>query len=257
MSNAPVFYFLIQVRFNRVTQMYQHVPALQEALRRQGFADFNEETQFEIAFQQTSESHPGIQESQKKRWLFNDMEKSAGFVLLEDALVYHTTAYSSFGDAKAAILRVLELLHQSLGLNFVQRVGVRYLDCVAADQPGDFAQMLHPGLLGLHGELPGRIRHGYFETVSSLEGLTLVLKNFMSPDSLTLPPDLQGLALTLPEALMRPGRPRVVMDSDCFTERRFAFDIDGIESQLDTLHGHLLDLFKLATTESARQEWQL
>ncbi len=91
-AKPPVFYFLMQVRFNRITQMRQHVSAFQEVLRQDGFADFNEEFQLEVAWQQGGNAQPSIQEARRERWIFSDMDRRSGFVLLDDALVFHTTA---------------------------------------------------------------------------------------------------------------------------------------------------------------------
>lgn len=256
-AKPPVFYFLIQVRFNRVTQMQQHVPAFQEALRRAGFADFNEEVQLEVAWQHGANAQPGIQEAHRKRWLFSDMDRQSGFVLLDDALVFHTTAYTSFSECKATMLRTLAQLDAEVGLNFVQRVGMRYLDQVPVDDLSDLGELFHPGLLGLAGDLAGNLRHSFSETVSVVDGLTLVLKSFVSPSGFMLPPDLQGITLALPDELVNNRSPQVVMDSDCYAEKRFAFEMAAIEEHFDKLHDKLLSIFERATTERGRRLWQV
>ena len=256
-TKPPVFYFLIQVRFNRVTQMQQHVPAFQEALRRDGFADFSEEAQVEIAWQHGGDGQQAVQETHRKRWLFSDMDRKAGFVLLEDALVFHTTAFTCFSECKALVLKALAKLDAELDLNFVQRVGMRYLDQVAVENLQGLNTLLHPGLLGLTGDVSGELRHAYSETVSVVDGLTLVLKSFVSPGGFMLPPDLQGNALVFPKELVQNASPQVVMDSDCYVEKRFAFEMDAISEHLDRLHEQLLSLFERVTTPQARQLWQL
>lgn len=256
-AKPPVFYFLTQVRFNRVTQMEQYVPAFQEALRRDGFADFNEEVQLEVAWQQSGSAQPEIQQLHRKRWLFNDMNKQSGFVLQDDALVFHTTAYTCFSDCKAAVMGALQKLDAEVGLNFTQRVGMRYLDRVLVADFSQLNDLLHPGLLGLAGDVTGNLRHSFSETVSVVDGLTLVLKSFVSPSGLMLPPDLQGITLALPDEFVGNRSPQVVIDSDCYVEKRFAFEMATIEEHLDRLHDQLLGLFEQATTQEARQLWQV
>lgn len=254
----PVFYFLIQVRFNRITQMQEHVPAFQELLRREGFADFNEETQTEVSLQQIPNAQPSVQQTLRKRWLFSDMERRTGFVLLDDALVYHTTAYTRFSECMAAMLRVLEKLHQLVALNFVQRIGMRYLDQIVTDgSPSGFAHQLRPGFLGLSENMPGALRHAHSEAVSQINGYTLVLKSFQSPGGLVLPHDLQRLTLTLPHEVIGNSALQLVMDTDCYIEKRFEFDTATIGKQLDIMHKKLLELFKSTLTEKAREQWQL
>lgn len=257
MAKPPVFYCLIQVRFNRVTQMEQHVPAFQDALRRDGFADFNEEVQLEVAWQQGGSAQPDIQQMRRKRWLFSDMDKQSGFVLLDDALVFHTTAYTSFSECKTVMSKALQRLHDEVGLNFVQRVGMRYLDQVSAGDMSGLKGLLHPGLLGLSGDMAGNLRQSFSEAVSVVDGLTLVQKSFVSPGGFVLPADLQGITLALPDEVTANRSPQVVMDSDCYVEQRFAFEVASIDAYLDRLHGQLLDLFRRAITDEARQLWQV
>lgn len=257
MAQPPVFYYLIQVKFNRVTQMEQHVPAFQDALRREGFADFNEEVQLEVALQYGSNAQPGVQESRRKRWLFNDMERQSGFVLLDDALIFHTTTYSGFSDCKAAMRKTLQLLHNEVGLSFVQRVGMRYLDQVAVADIPALNALIHPGLLGLSGDMAGNLRHAFSETVSVVDGLTLVQKSFVSPGGFVMPTDLQGNTLALPDGVTANQSPQVVMDSDCFVEKRFAFEMSAIETYFDHLHEQLQSLFQRATSDEARQLWRV
>lgn len=257
-AKPPVFYFLIQVRFNRVTQMELHVPAFQEVLRREGYSDFNEELQLDVTMHSVGGSQsPGIHQAQRKRWLFSDMEKQTGFVLIDDALVFHTTAYKSYSDCRSIMTRALQKLDEIVELDFVQRVGMRYLDQVADQDISGLSELLQPGLLGLAADVQGKLHHSLSETVSVVDGLTLVLKSVVSPAGMMLPMDLQGITLALPEEVVGKRSPQVVMDSDCYVEKRFAFDMAEIERYLDRLHGGLLDLFKRSITEKAKQLWQV
>jgi uncharacterized protein (TIGR04255 family) len=257
MSKPPVFYYLIQVRFNRMMQMNQYVPAFQEAMRQLGFADYNEEAQLEVVWQQAPGAQPGIQEHHKKRWLFNDMDRTSGFVLLDDALVYHTTVYHTYAQCKRALESALQQLHQIVGLNFIQRIGMRYLDCIETDTFAELGEFVHSGLLGVAGVMPGELRQGFSETVTTFDDTALVLKSLVAQGPLRLPPDLQGLSLVLPERLCPVSRFWVLMDTDCYIEKRFTFEMQPVIEQLDKLHTQLLDLFKSCITEKAKQKWQL
>ena len=41
MKNAPVYFVLAQVRFNPLLTLDSYVPAIQETLRKAGYADFS------------------------------------------------------------------------------------------------------------------------------------------------------------------------------------------------------------------------
>jgi uncharacterized protein (TIGR04255 family) len=105
--------------------------------------------------------------------------------------------------------------------------------------------------------MPGELRQGFSETVTTLDDTALVLKSMVSQGALRLPPDLQGLSLVLPETLRQVNQPWVLMDTDCYIEKRFTFELQPVTEQLDKLHTQLLDLFKSCVTEQAKQKWQL
>lgn len=257
MSNPPVFYTLIQVRFNRVSQMHSFVPAFQEALRKKGYPDYREESQLEVQIVNTPSGQQSVEQHRTKRWIFNDLIQTRGFVLLEDSLVYQTTAYTRFTDCRGHMLEALALLHEQLGIAYVQRVGMRYLDAIQPDDTYKLTELVLPELLGLSQRVAGELKHSYSETVQTIDDSTLVMKTFVSSQSVPLPPDLQMLSLQLPDSLVKYRGQSMVMDSDCFYEKRFEFDCDAVGTRVDRLHAALLGLFKESITEEASRLWDI
>lgn len=257
MNTPPVFYSLIQVRFNRVSQMASYVPPFQDALRKTGFADYREEKQLEVQILGAGAGQPNVEQLVSRRWVFNDLAGQEGFVLLEDALVYHTTNYARFSDCLERMLTALTLLDDLLGISHVERVGMRYLDAIQPIAPRTMQDYVLPELLGLSQVASGTLKHSYSETVQLIGDATLVMKAFVAPQGLPLPPDLQQLALQLPETVRQTTGPSLVMDSDCYVEKRFAYSKDIVEERIRQLHGALLDIFKQSLTPEARQQWKL
>lgn len=257
LKKPPVFYSLIQIRFNRITLMHTYVPAFQEALRKKGFPDFSPETQLEVQIMQSAGGQPNVEQRNSQRWVFNDLERTAGFVLLEDALVYHTTSYAGYTECRQRVLEALALLHELLGgLSYVQRVGMRYLDAFVPSREEQLEDYVLPELLGLSQMPLGDLKHSYCETVRTVDDATLVMKAFITSVGLPMPPDLQQLTLALPDRLREPAGPCLVMDSDCFTEKRVGYDSALLEQRLDSLHETLIHVFNQSITEKARAQWK-
>ncbi|WGK60356.1 hypothetical protein QAO71_09610 [Halopseudomonas sp. SMJS2] len=114
-----------------------------------------------------------------------------------------------------------------------------------------------PELLGLSQLAPGTLRHSYSEAVQVVDDSVLVMKAFITPQGLPLPPDLQQLSLQLPAPLKTHPGQSLVMDSDCFFEKRFAYDHNVVENCIRQLHDALLGIFKRSLTEEARLKWKL
>src|SRR6185312_2713096 len=134
MRHAPVFYTLVQVTFNPVMQMADYVPKMQERLRHEGFPDFEAVQQRRIALKVKVEGEGSPEISTEKGpqiWSFQDASKTAGYLLQPNALVYHTTAYETFDVFGRRLVDGLGLVHEIVGLSFIERIGLRYLDAVA------------------------------------------------------------------------------------------------------------------------------
>ncbi|WP_181422059.1 TIGR04255 family protein [Halomonas sp. LBP4] len=256
-SQAPVFYALAQIKFNRIEQMASFVGPLQDALRRQGYPDFREDHQLHM--QVTPGPQVDVQRQEVKRWVFTDQERQEGFILLKDALIFQTARYSRFTDFKDTVLKGLGALHGEVELAYVDRIGLRYLDAVIPSEAYPLERLLSPGLIGLCRGVAGQPRHTVTETVSAIGGGTLVVRTLISPQGVVLPPDLQPMSLNLDARIpASQGQETAVLDSDYFVERRETFDSQSVERQLDISHDVIIEAFERATTEQARtQLWQL
>ncbi|WP_372609311.1 TIGR04255 family protein [Halomonas sp.] len=254
---APVFYVLAQIKFNRIEQMASYVGPLQDALRRQGYPDFREDHQLHM--QVTPGPQLDVQRQQVERWVFTDQKRQEGVILLKDALIFQTARYSRFTDFRNAVLQVLEALHREVELAYVDRIGLRYLDAVIPSETHPLERLLSPGLFGLYREVAGEPRHSVTETVSGVGGGTLVVRTLISPQGVPLPPDLQPMSLQLDARIQASqDQEAAVLDSDYFVAERETFDSQAVARQLDASHEVISEAFRMATTEQARSElWQL
>lgn len=255
MRLAPVFYTLAQVQFNPIAQMSDYVAAMQERLRRSGFPDFRIEERLEILFRHVEGLQPNIQPQQQMRWSFMNAQRTEGYLLSSNVLVFQTTAYDSFEDFLQKTVSGLRLIHEILELDYIERIGLRYLDAIVAMGDDNLQQYLNPSLLGLSGNIAGNLSHSFSETVSMIGEGTLVARSFITEGGLAISPDLLPLQLELSSRFTTIKERNAVMDTDYFIAKRSSFDIAEIESQLLSAHEFLRAAFKAAVTDYARQKW--
>ena len=82
------------------------------------------------------------------RWSFTNSERTEGYLLLSNALVFHTTAYNTFESFLERTIFGLNLVHEIVELDYVERIGLRYLNAVFPINDETIEQYLNPGLLG-------------------------------------------------------------------------------------------------------------
>jgi uncharacterized protein (TIGR04255 family) len=256
MSLAPVFYTLAQVQFNPIAQMSTYVDSLQERLRRKGLPDFQIENKLEFTIRRLDESQPDVQPQQHIRWSFTNTQRTEGYILLSNALVFHTTAYDTFEDFLHKTISGLELVHEIVELAYVERIGLRYLDAVVPTIDNDeLAQYLNPSLLGFSASLDGQLGHSFTETVTTIQDGSLVARAVITDGSLALSPDLFPLQLELQPRFTAINGRNAVIDTDYSVVKRRNFNFKEIEDQLLRSHGIITSAFKASVTDYAREKW--
>ncbi|MBM1142720.1 TIGR04255 family protein [Alcanivorax sp. ZXX171] len=256
MHKPPVFYALIQVKFNPV-QMERFVPDFREGLRRDGFPDYEAESQTEVFISMGPNGPKPPEHRPRTRWRFLNMERTEGFTLLDDALVYHTNRYDCFTHCRDAMLQALRVLDEQVDLAYVERIGMRYLDAITPVEDFSLSDLVKPALLGPSADLPGQLEQGFCEVRKTVDSGSLVLRTLINERQLVVPPDLQNQTLNLSEDLSGYQGEIVLMDTDYFVQNRFAFHLDAIEKQFDASHSILIDTFKTAITDKAKKLWKL
>jgi uncharacterized protein (TIGR04255 family) len=255
MSLAPVFYTLAQVQFNPIAQMPDYVSRLQERLRRTGFPDFQAENRVELAIRRLDEPQPDFQSQQHTRWSFTNTQRTEGYLLLSNALVFHTTAYATFTDFLQKTISGLNLVHEIVELAYVERIGLRYLDAVVPMDNDTLQQYLNPSLLGFSVNLEGHLSHSFTETVSDIEGGNLVARAIITDRELALSPDLIPLQLELEPRFTTINSRNAVLDIDYFVVKRNSFELIEIQDQLSRAHDIIKNAFEISVTDYAREKW--
>ncbi|MDF5732526.1 MAG: TIGR04255 family protein [Rhizonema sp. PD38] len=255
MTLAPVFYTLAQVQFNPIAQMSDYVAHLQERLRRSGFPDFRTENQFELTIRRLDEAQPDVQPTQHMRWSFTNTQRTEGYLLLSNALVFHTTTYDTFADFLKKMISGLNLVHEIVELAYVERIGLRYLNAVVPMDNDTLQQYLNPSLLSFSVNLEGRLSHSFTETLTVIEDGNLVARAVITDGVLALSPDLISLQLKLQPRFTEINGRNAVLDTDYFVVKRNSFGLKEIEDQLLKAHDIITNAFKVSVTDYAREKW--
>ncbi|NJN38438.1 MAG: TIGR04255 family protein [Acaryochloridaceae cyanobacterium CSU_3_4] len=250
-----MFYTLAQVQFNPIAQMSDYVAPLQERLRRSGFPDFQTESQFALTIRRLDELQPDVQPQQNIRWSFTNTQRTEGYLLLANALVFHTTAYDTFADFLQKTISGLKLVHEIVELAYVERIGLRYLDAIVPMDDDTLQQYLNPSLLGLSINLEGHLGHSFTETVTIFENGTLVARAVINDGGLAVSPDLLPLKLELQPRFAAINGRNAVLDNDYFVTDRSDFDPGAIKNQLLAAHDIIANSFQVSVTDYARQRW--
>ena len=247
LTNAPVYYTVAQVQFNPVLDMDGYIPSIQSKLREAHFPDYKKEV-----FQQLVLPFGGAEQGQmvapsltpQSRYLFGDIDGRSLFLLETNALSFQTTSYDTFETFSATFLKGLGILNDALGLNFVERIGLRYLDAV---QPSKrcgnslcrkfwgFRCEMAVNSSNPSARLSSRLPLGSLCRVSSsVMGMLVFPWNWaVWPPSSTL--DLPS-------------------EMGCMTHRE-TFELSKVGARLTSLHDEIEKSFNATVTDHARASW--
>lgn len=261
--NAPVFYVLAHIQFNAILGMAKFAGDIADRLRKIGYPDPQEEKQIVLSFGVAPDGSPSPQQVEQKevaRWRISNTEKTSGFLMLQDALIFHTTDYLDRDSFFAELHKGLEVVNNVIKLSFVDRIGLRYLNVVKPEAGETLPQYLQPAALGL-GECfdTNQLQHNLVEAIALLDCGTLISRAFTANsagDHPPMPPELMPLSLKVKERFSPCNGLVTVLDNDCFMQQRIPFSISDIEASLRKLREGIDLAFEASITPYAKEKWQ-
>lgn len=261
LSNAPVYYTVVQVQFNPILNLESYLPAIQPKMRGAHFPDFRSEV-----FQRLVLPFAGMEAGQiptpptltpQPRYTFGDIGGRSNFVLESNTLAFQTTAYETFETFSAQFLQGLTTLHDAIQLDFIERIGLRYFDAVMPINHGEsLRDYLIPEVLGMSGRLQGKMQHTVSETLSLVGLSQLVTRVVIRDGHVSLPMELAQSAPTVdPRFTQMDSRQHAVIDNDASITQREIFDLAMIQERLTFLHEEIKTSFGDTVTDHARSIW--
>jgi uncharacterized protein (TIGR04255 family) len=259
MTSAPVYFTIAQVKFNPLFALDSYAPKIQESFRKTGYPDVQKSllATFNLNVGAVGESNPQVPVGQTARYVFSDIQKSAGFILEQAALSYQVTEYDVFEVFSENLLKGIELIDQIVGgLSFCDRVGVRYLDAIYPKNNEKLSDYLDTAVLGLVGKLQGELGYSFSETLTLTSVANIISRVIVQKGPVAFPPDLQPMFFNLPERFKKLDGLHATIDTDGSFSIREKFDLEVVKRHLFEIHDEIEKSFKATVTDHALNVWK-
>lgn len=262
MSNAPVYYAMVQVKFSPIAAMEKYVGEIQDILRVNGYPVFEINKTTGLQFEVKGPDEPPVhQVVTSTSWQLLNEDSTAGFILGNDYITFHTTNYETREEFIPEILKGLKAVCDVAKLGFVSRIGLRYLDAVLPGNGEKLPDYFNDGLRDVDlGMMPLQsINEMVFKTVTSpfnTEGIILV-RVFRNRSKLGFPPGIEpGRLVVAPRFRDTEEIWHAVIDTDHFIEAKMSVNPDGIDKQIRGLHAELEKSFRKVVSPYAIEKWK-
>lgn len=259
LNNAPVYYTVVQVQFNPILDLDGYIPAIQSKMRGAHFPDYRKEVvqQLVLPFsgaEQGQMAAPTV--ASQSRYRFGDIDGRSLFILETNSLSFQTTNYDTFESFSETFLKALGILHDAMHLDFVERIGLRYLDAVQPSKDGETLQMfLAPEVLGLSSRIEGQLQHSVSESIFTTGAGQLVSRVFIRYGHVGLPTELAGAAPAIDPRFTQRESLHAIVDTDASITHRETLEPLKVEARLKALHDEIVKAFRATITDHAWDSW--
>jgi len=254
LKKPPVYFTVVQARFNALLKLGDYVPPIQEAMRKSGFPDFRNHKSVEVQIT-ANDGQLTPSTVSTEQFLFGNTAKTHDFVLTRNALTLQSTRYGTFEDFSTVFLKGLALVHGQVQLDFTERVGLRYLDHIAPQRNDSLDRYLVPGAFGIGSHLDGKSVYSFSETLRRMGDVQLRARVLIQEGELAFPPELAPQGMMVDERFLKYSGHHAVLDTDGFVEDRMPFAVDDVGERLRDIHGAVSAAFKAIVTKHALKVW--
>ena len=196
-------------------------------------------------------------------WRLLSGDQTRGIQIGARAISFHATSYSNSEDFQTRFREVLEAVESTKLGAFVERAGLRYVDFIIPAQGLTASDYLIPGLQGLELQDGAQIESRMW-AASYLVGQVRVQARTAAPApaGMLFPPNFNALPLKKAgimveaEKTAAEGTQTGFIDTDCITDVNKVFDVDGLASIYQELHGMSSSTFKALISDRAEKEWK-
>jgi uncharacterized protein (TIGR04255 family) len=260
MTHAPVYFAIMQARFNQILALDSYAPQIQEHLRKHGFPDVQKGAlaAFNLNLAApTDESPPQVPVAQTPRYTFSNIDRTAAFILDQGALSLQTTEYDVFDTFCSHFQHGLQVVHDAVNLSFTDRIGFRYLDAVFPRTGESIGDYLNASVLGLGQHFQETIVHSFSETrLRTSSDIDVVARVIIQKGRVGFPPDLLPNPLRVPDRFQILQGHHAILDIDGFLERRETFNVDRVGDHLRLIHDEIAEAFRATVTPHAIKVWE-
>jgi uncharacterized protein (TIGR04255 family) len=257
MTNAPVYFALMQVRFNPILALDSYAPAIQERFRKRGFPDAQRGVRQTLNLNLAAPGGPPqVPFGQTALYTFYNMNRTSGFILDQVALSFQTTEYDVFETFSGEFRQGLQSVHSGVELSYTDRIGFRYLDAVFPKENEHLGDYLNSSVLGLSEQFAGNVVHCFTETNLRIADVNVVARVIVRDGEIGFPPDLITEAIPVASRFSALRGRHAILDTDGYFERREPFDLDRITDHLGKIHDEVTKAFRATVTPIALKAWE-
>lgn len=255
LKTPPVYFTILQVRYNPILKLTEFLPAIQDAMRRSGFPDFKMQKIFTLQISNEA-GQPKPVPTITDKYLFGDIDKKHNFTLDASSLTLQSTAYGHFESFSTMFLAGLATVHDAVQLDFTERIGLRYFDRVIPRSGDTIDKYLLPEVRGMSNHLGGKTHHSYTETVCEIDGVRLVSRVAIQEGGLSFPPDVNPEDMKVDKRFTDYIGLSAILDNDGIVEKREPFSLETVKAHVSKTHDVIGAAFRATATTYAQQVWK-
>lgn len=260
LSNSPITYVLIQIRFTNIESIEKYVPELQESIRQE-FPFFKKITIQAIDLRDSQQPRVSV----VNQWHFMDKDSVTGIILDGASVSIHTSKYDDFVKLQNQLERVLVEFNKILKISLYVRLGLRYINLVKSH----LDIYVQPELLGFHLQKESQFEKKNFLvktelTQESKSGVIKVKSAHIGDKKITsigqnlfVPVDVANTVHYLSfDHHEKPTNEFLLLDIDHFDAKSGKFDVKEIIKNLTKLQDAIYSAFCSAVTPKALEDWK-
>jgi uncharacterized protein (TIGR04255 family) len=259
LSRPPLICVAARVQYARVDAIGSHIPALQEALRLNGYplADDLVETKT-LRIEDRAEAGMNVEMLKFSRWDFANVERTVTIRVDPEGVTLLFTAYDHFLNAEPHYRGIFGMVEKSIPALLPRMCQLRYIGYIPLTDGAVPTDWVIPSLLGMP-NVGGLQRQGSFSETrfQSPEGGVLVTRCMsLGAGHPSLPPDLLPLAANLRYSSPSP-EPFVLLEN--LHQRPLemaAFTVEGCLAALSALRGSNAEVFRASVQPQALEKWK-
>jgi uncharacterized protein (TIGR04255 family) len=259
MNKAPVYFAIVQIRFNAIQKMDFFAANIQDKFRKTDFPDAHTAVlnTLNLNFGGSQQELSQVPMTQLTQHTYSNFDRTACFVLDSSSLTFQTTEYDNYETFSETFLRGLNIVNTEInGIDFVERLGLRYLDAFRAGTDDKIEDYLNSHVTGLHGTPGAKIAHTFTESVYVKQDVNVTARVIIMDRQFGFPLDVQPGSLAVGERFKSISGVHSMLDIDCSILKRDKFDKALVKANLEKIHDEVDRSFNDVTTKHARKVWK-
>lgn len=260
LENPPLVYTLFMLRYPEQLNLDDQVPAIQSVLKKL-YPIYQHRDQQSISLTQRDDGQ-SISTSTVREHLFFNEDKTRGFLLKKDRLLFHTCSYKNFDAFKDWVTQIVTKVLPILELSHYSAAGIRFIDAIEPQEGEEFSDILKEELLQLPLSSTNLSLRGAQSThLYQTQFGSLILKAYcLMGNAICVPPDIQDVALLLNFENPRRDRPFVVLDFDhnyaIPNDGVAPLDIESLMNEIEAMHDSTSLAFLDAIKTDTMDRWK-